>query len=102
MLYSKYADPVQLLNGMIKTRRLFEFCNSFIEFRNQETEDKTLWEFYLHRVLDMSFSEYLEQMKSNVEQPVDEAKAINAIIESNILLSSFVPGDPQHITSERG
>lgn len=45
---------------MISTGRFKEFVEEFIETHNQEEEDKSIWEFWLHKVYDQSWAEFRE------------------------------------------
>lgn len=53
-----------LLDGMIRTRRLTEFIQETMKIRNEELIDKTRWEYWLHRVFDMSFDDYLSRINA--------------------------------------
>lgn len=58
LLFSRYADPFLFINGMIKSGRFCFFVSSFLKQINGETEEKALWEFYLHRVFEGSFADF--------------------------------------------
>ena len=61
MLFQRYASPMVILDKMILTGRFFDFVCEFIQIRNEELEDQTRWEFYLHKVFNMDFQDYLAQ-----------------------------------------
>lgn len=86
----RYADPFKLLNGMIRTRRLEEFICEFIKIRNDETEENTLWEFFLHKVFDKTYQEFLDQIKEPDVAP-SEDKLINIVSDSYDTLKDFSP-----------
>ena len=56
---------------MIASCRLHDFINHFIETINQENKEKVQWEYYLHRVHDKSYAEYLQSLEPlpDVEEP---------------------------------
>ena len=46
-----------MLDKMILTGRFYDFVCEFIQIRNDELVDQTRWEFYLHKVFNMEFSD---------------------------------------------
>lgn len=36
---------------------------------NDETEEKTMWEFWLHKVHDASFADFVKRMKTQTAEP---------------------------------
>ena len=65
LLFSRYADPFLFINGMIKSGRFCFFVNSFLKQINGETEEKALWEFYLHRVFEGSFADFRDGIEND-------------------------------------
>jgi hypothetical protein len=58
---------------MISTGRLFEFVQEFIKTHNEEQEDKSIWEFWLHKVFDQSLQEFKETLKNtNIAAPTQK------------------------------
>ena len=49
---------------MISTGRLYEFVCEFVKTHNDEEEEKSLWEFWLHKVSDQSWAEFRESIGS--------------------------------------
>ena len=82
-----------LLDGMIRTRRLTEFINETLKIRNEEMIDKTRWEFWLHRVFDMSFEDYLSRHGGSKEtEEVLPTEALEATVKDSIgILKGFCP-----------
>lgn len=79
-----------LVDSMIRTRRFYEFVREFIEMHNEETKEKTLWEFYLHRVFDVSFQDFKDSLPQEVDVPSD-AEIAETIFCSSDMLNSFNP-----------
>ena len=74
-----------LLDGMIRTRRLTEFIQETMKIRNEELIDKTRWEFWLHKVFDMSFDDYMSRVGGNKEtEGVLPAEALEATVKDSI------------------
>lgn len=52
LLFSRYASPFLLLDQMILTDRFSAFVSELLRIRNEEKDEQTLWEFFLHKVFD--------------------------------------------------
>lgn len=59
-----------LVEGMIRTGRFNHFVNELVKIRNEELDDKTKWEFWLHRVFNMNYGEFIE---ATTEKSTDDA-----------------------------
>ena len=57
-----------ILDKMILTRRLYEFVQEFVRIRNEELEDQTRWEYWLHKVFDLSFADFLARAEGREEK----------------------------------
>ena len=93
MLFQRYASPMVILNKMILTGRFFDFVCEFIQIRNEELEDQTRWEFYLHKVFNMDFKDYLAQTGGT--KGTDESMTTDAL-ESTVkdsmgIITDFCP-----------
>jgi hypothetical protein len=87
LLFSKYASPFLLLDGFILTGRLFDFVLEFIDIENE----KTMWEFYLHKVHDMSFDEFKKSCSSRQTEPQTDEELETTIQNSQSMLNGFIP-----------
>lgn len=81
---------MSLVNGMIRTRRLLEFVQKLIQTHNEDIREKTLWEFYLHRVFDESYQDFKDSLPEEVSIPSD-AELAETISQSADMLRDFVP-----------
>lgn len=90
MLYRRYSDPMALLTGMLRCGRLADFIQQCVRMYNEESEEKLLWEVWLHRCFDKGFGEFLEEYRTSA--PID-APDITAedIRHSWNLLDGFTP-----------
>ena len=89
LLFVRYASPFSFMGNMMRVGRFSEFVDNIIEVVNKETEDKgeaRMWELYLHRVFDKSYSEFTEAQK--VEQ--DNRKMTTSEIETTIAMSNSI------------
>lgn len=91
LLNKRYsASPFLLLEEYIEAGCFAEFIDSLIDIVNEETENETLWDFYLHKVHDKTYQDFLDEIKSKPveEQSVDFGTVIN---ESMNILEGYVP-----------
>ena len=85
LLFTKYASPFVLLDGLIMTNSLNNFIDDFFDFVNEERN----WEFFLHKVYDKSWSEFSDNIKqSENNEPIDLGATI---IKSKTMLNNFTP-----------
>ena len=80
---------MMLLNQFIETGRLDEFVLEFINIRNEETREKVQWDFFLHKVYDMSWEEYANVTETPEEQEADMNKVEAQVKESLDILQNF-------------
>lgn len=93
MMFQRYASPLVILDKMILTGRFAEFVREFVEIKNEETLDQTRWDFWLHRVFDMSFGEFLEraEFQSETVEKVPDEVLQETVRNSMGIINSFCP-----------
>ena len=94
LLFNRYANPFILLDNFISIGSCEAFILDFIKFRNEELQDKQEWEFFLHRVFDMSWGEF----KNAITTPNTEDKQIDlgaTLIKSKNILNTFTPTESE-------
>lgn len=80
-----------LLDRMIATGRLHEFVNEFVRLYNEEQEDKTLWEVWLHRIFDKSFVEWKSSL-NGTEKAAPTPEELRSIAKDSMnILAGFAP-----------
>lgn len=84
-----------ILDKMIQTRRFSEFVQEFVKIKNEELEDQTNWELWLHRVYNLSFEDFLAKTKQANETAKKE-QVSNEVLEATVknsmgILDSFCP-----------
>lgn len=77
---------------MIRTERLSEFISEVVIMRNEEVEDQTLWECWLHKDFEQSFANYRESAKQNAPQEESEERLADIIKQSQEILSLEIEG----------
>lgn len=92
LLSKRYADPCFFLNGIIQTGRLEEFVDYLMTTTNHEENEKTLWEYYLHKVFEGSFDEFKEGIRINQRNKEMSARTIETTVQGSMdILKKFNP-----------
>ena len=85
LLFVRYASPFVLLDGLILTNSLKNFVDDFFDFINEDRE----WEFFLHKVYDQSWSDFVKEIEQSENQkPVDLGATL---VKSKNMLNNFTP-----------
>ncbi len=88
-LFKRYADPFLLLNTLIRTNSLSSFIDDMFTFINEEFQEKTLWEFFLNKVYDESWSDFYNRITSD-----ENSKSVDlgaTLTKSREMLINFTP-----------
>lgn len=84
---------MQLVNQMIRTRRLEEFVKQLVEYHNEEMEDKSLWEIWLHRVFDKTFADFRGEITGETTAAPTQEETKSIVQDSFDILNGFVPDE---------
>ena len=85
LLFVRYASPFILLDGLILTNSLKNFVDDFFDFINEDRE----WEFFLHKVYDQSWSDFVKEIEQSENQkPIDLGATL---VKSKNMLNNFTP-----------
>ena len=85
LLLPRQASPFVLLDGLILTNSLNNFVYDFFDFINEERN----WEFFLHKVYDQSWSDFVKEIEQSENQkPIDLGATL---VKSKNMLSNFTP-----------
>ena len=86
LIYHRYASPTTLLNEVIAAGQLSEFIHLVIKKREEERD----WEYYLHRVLDKSFNDFVNEMETETQtrQTIDVETTLQ---DSISMMTDFSP-----------
>ena len=91
-LFKRYAHPFLFMDGMIKTGRFCYFVRSFWKALHEEQEEKTLWDFYLHRVFDSSFEDFRTDIMNDMRNRTMSDQTMEATIKQSMnILKNFSP-----------
>lgn len=107
-MFQRYANPLIFIDRMLQTGRFFEFIRQFITFYNEDQESKykereedLLWAFYIHRIFDQSFPDFMKSIETSKQEPVPTEEDLKETIVGSIgILTDFNPyeGSDSHGT----
>ena len=105
-MYKRYANPMELLDNMLMTGQLYRFVSEIIKTVNEELEEKTLWEFWLHKDWERSWSDFRKSLNDKPHAAPTQKETLDIVKESMSIMASFRPdgGGEQNesISSVRG
>ena len=92
LLFKRYASPFLLLDAAIASGRLCEFIENFLETFQTEREEKTQWEFFLHRVYEKSYAEFKEELEIDKNNRTMSRESMEAIVKHSLeMMNNFNP-----------
>ena len=89
LLFTRYASPFCLIDGLILTTSLNNFVDEFFNLINEERKEKSQWEFFLHKVYDKSWSDFVNDIEQSENQTTIDLGA--TLVKSKNMLSNFTP-----------
>lgn len=91
LLFKRYASPFLLLDTLLLTNSLSEFIDDFLKFIGEEIKEQSQWEFFLHKVYDKSWKEFIDEIEmSNNDSKIDVGATI---VKSKNILNNFTPAE---------
>jgi hypothetical protein len=93
LLAQRYASPFLILDDFIRLHQLHEFTIEILQTIADEKIHDARWQFYLHKVFDMSFEDYVSRCKQQQgqEESMSYETIGNVINESKKMLEGFLP-----------
>lgn len=93
LLAQRYASPFLVLDEFIRLHQLHDFVTQTLKTMADEKVRDARWEYWLHRVSDMSFEDYVKHCER--QQHEEKGMAHNeigmVINDSKKMLEGFVP-----------
>ena len=89
LLFTRYASSFVLLDGLILTTSLNNFVDEFFNLINEERKEKSQWEFFLHKVYDKSWSDFVNDIEQSENQTPFDLGA--TLVKSKNMLNNFTP-----------
>lgn len=92
LLSKRYASPCFLLDGYIQTGRFAEFVDSIVTTINKEKHEEVTWEFYLHKVFEGTYSDFVAEMQNTENNANMSEESMETIVNSATnILNNFTP-----------
>ena len=89
LLFTRYASPFVLLDNLLLTNSLDNFIVDLFDIINREREEQTQCEFFLHKVYDKSWKDFVDELDmSNEQKRVDLGATLK---KSKNMLKNFTP-----------
>lgn len=90
-LAKRYKDPYFLLEQMTQQGRLFEFLIELNQIKIEEEDEEKLWDIWLHRVFDKTFTDWRESIKNEETNTMSESDIKATVKNSYNILNGFDP-----------
>lgn len=91
MLYQRYSNPIDLMQQMLQVGQLYEFVSRVVKIRNETQVEEMRWQFWLHKVFDTEWEDYLFHCES-VDTPEATMNDIETTIKDNFeMMENFHP-----------
>ena len=92
LLFKRYADPFSLLDGYIQTAQFCDFIRAFCEYKCEDDR----WEFFLHKVWNMTYAQYLAELHtSQGAQSMSDEEIEATVKKSMAILGNFNPAQEE-------
>ena len=91
LMAQRYADPYLILDDFIRLGQLHNFSIEAMRMIAEEKVNENRWQYYLHRVWNMSFEEYVSacEKKEPEMSVMQKEEALQIIQNSNSILDGF-------------
>lgn len=93
LLAQRYASPFLILDEFIRIHQLYDFVAELLKTLVDEKIHDARWQFYLHKVFDISFEEYVRRCEEpqHEDQEMSHEEIGNVINDSKLMLEGFMP-----------
>ncbi len=92
LLFQRYASPFLLIDGFVRVGHFEKFVFEFVETVRKEREEKANWEFFLHKVFDKSYRDFIDDMETDrATAEMTETEKETAVLNSLKILGDFNP-----------
>lgn len=82
---------MELLDNMLMTGQLYRFVSEIIKTVNEELEEKTLWEFWLHKDWERSWPEFRKALNDKSQAAPTQKETLDILNETMNIMASFRP-----------
>lgn len=78
---------------MIRSGRFCEFACELVAIQNEETEEQALWELWLHKNFEQSYTEFRESLEPDGNEEASGEDLASIIQQSREILNFVPPGE---------
>ena len=89
LMFKRYSDPFSFIDAML----CYGSFSSSIDDVLKKIDDDTMWQFYLHKVFNKSFQDFLSENKAEKHTPISKAEFDATIEMSQSILNGLDPPD---------
>lgn len=94
LLFHRYADPMKLLDLMIRNHQLLDFIRNTVGTINKEQEEKTIWELWLHKVSEETYGDFKDRIRNGEKSQTNARQLTETVNRSFEMLNRFTPEQP--------
>ncbi len=91
LCFKRYASPCLIIDLAIDNGRFTEFVNELLKINNDEADEKTLWEMWLHKSYGQSYNDFVDNVMQEEPEPLSREELEATIDESRTILDGFIP-----------
>ena len=91
LLAQRYASPFLILDEFIRIHQLYDFVAEILKTIADEKIHDIRWQFYLHKVFDMTFEEYVRRCERPQREEMSHTEIGDIINDSKKMLEGFKP-----------
>jgi hypothetical protein len=93
LLSQRYASPFLILDEFIRLHQLHDFTLEIFGIIAEEKTHEARWQYYLHKVFDISFEEFVRRCEQpqNQDSGMTHEEIGNVINQSKLMLEGFNP-----------
>lgn len=93
LMAQRYADPYMILDDFIRLNQLHDFSIETMKTIAEEKKHEARWNYYLHRVWDMSFEDYVNacEQEQQKRKEMSHEEIEDVINNSKNMLEGFIP-----------
>lgn len=90
LLSKRYANPYILIDEFIKLGQFRDFSHEIMKTIAEEKKEEIRWQFYLHKVWEMTYEEYLSRCDSKPETHKMNDEQIKDVLQKSMdILEGF-------------
>ena len=94
LLFKRYASPFLFMGEYLRSGRFHEFVFEFVKTINEEHENDVNWSFYLHKVQEGSYQDFIDEIEINKQnRNMTESDTEEIVKESFNILNNFTPDE---------